>query len=100
MNPRTCIGCRRTADASELIRIVVDAADPGLVRVDLRRRLPGRGAHLHPTATCLEAATRKRAFVRALRTGSPVRTAEVERYVAEAHSSPTSNRDPIGDGSR
>ena len=100
MNLRTCIGCRQKADATELIRIVVDTAAPGVVRVDPRRELPGRGAHLHPTPACLEAASRKRAFARALRAGSPVHTAELERYVAETPSSLTSTRDPIGDGSR
>ena len=100
MNPRTCIGCRQKADASELIRVVVDAEVPGLVRVDPRRRLPGRGAHLHPTSTCYDAATRKRALPRALRAAAPLQTAELEQFVIETSSSPSSTRDPIGDGSR
>ena len=42
------------------------------VTVDTQRRLPGRGAWLHPDDSCLTAAIRRRAFARALRiTGSP-----------------------------
>jgi len=36
------------------------------------RRLPGRGAHLHPTRECLELAERRRAFPRALRVSGPL----------------------------
>ncbi|WP_234356427.1 YlxR family protein [Blastococcus sp. Marseille-P5729] len=100
MNPRTCIGCRQQADASELIRFVVDAADPGRLRVDPRRRLPGRGAHLHPTVSCLEAATRRRAFTRALRAAAPLRSDELERFICKMDDSMTTTRDPIGDGFR
>ncbi len=34
---------------------------------DPRRRLPGRGAHVHPDPQCLELAIRRQAFRRALR---------------------------------
>ena len=34
---------------------------------DPARRLPGRGAHLHPDPACLALAMRRRAFGRALR---------------------------------
>ena len=40
--------------------------------LDLRRRLPGRGAWLHPDSTCLDAALKRRAFHRAFR--GPVET--------------------------
>lgn len=96
MNPRTCIGCRKRADANELIRIVVDADSPGEIRVDRRRRLAGRGAHLHPTKACLDAATRRRAFSRALRAQGSLNIAALERYVADAANSPSTTRDPIG----
>ncbi|MEC3977481.1 YlxR family protein [Amycolatopsis sp. H20-H5] len=39
----------------------------GHVVVDERRRLPGRGAWLHPEPGCLTKAERRRAFPRALR---------------------------------
>ncbi|PXY30858.1 nucleotide-binding protein [Prauserella flavalba] len=61
---RTCVGCRRRALISELLRVV--AVDGALV-VDERRRLPGRGAWLHPGPECLSKAERRRAFPRALR---------------------------------
>ncbi|MEI2732575.1 MAG: YlxR family protein [Dermatophilaceae bacterium] len=66
---RTCIGCRRTDSWSVLVRVVAVTDDPGVPRVvpDLRHRLPGRGAWLHPDTECLERAVRRRAFVRALR---------------------------------
>ncbi|WP_231687174.1 YlxR family protein [Arthrobacter alpinus] len=34
--------------------------------VDLRRRMPGRGAWLHPSPDCLQLAIKRRAIVRAL----------------------------------
>ncbi|WP_330164986.1 YlxR family protein [Catellatospora vulcania] len=66
---RTCVGCRQRASATELLRVVAVAsgADQFSLRPDPRRRLTGRGAHVHPTAACLELALRRRAFGRALR---------------------------------
>ena len=49
---------------TELLRVV---AREGALVPDPRRRLPGRGASVHPTAECLRAAERRRAFPRALR---------------------------------
>lgn len=60
---RTCIGCRRRASATGLVRIV--AGRDGKVRIG--RTLAGRGAWLHPDSTCLEAAGRHKALPRALR---------------------------------
>jgi uncharacterized protein len=61
---RTCVGCRTRAPSAELVRVVAEA---GGVTLDLRRRLPGRGAWVHPTRTCIETATRRKAWARALR---------------------------------
>ncbi|MFD2091267.1 YlxR family protein [Blastococcus deserti] len=61
---RTCVGCRQRAPASDLLRVVVRS---GALVPDPRRRLPGRGASVHPTPECLHAAERRRAFTRALR---------------------------------
>ncbi|HEY8453127.1 MAG: YlxR family protein [Micromonosporaceae bacterium] len=75
---RTCVGCRRRAPASELLRFVAvrDTAEPdgGRVRLvpDPRRRAPGRGAHLHPDPGCLALARRRRAYGRALRVSGVV----------------------------
>ena len=66
---RTCVGCRQRAAVSDLIRVVAHA---GECIPDLDRRLPGRGAHLHPTRECLELAERRRAFPRALRVSGPL----------------------------
>ncbi|WP_152362457.1 YlxR family protein [Microlunatus speluncae] len=61
---RTCVGCRRRADKSTLIRIVRTGAD---LELDLRQRSPGRGAYLHRELGCLDQAIKKRALGRALR---------------------------------
>jgi uncharacterized protein len=53
------------------------------VTVDPARKLPGRGAWLHPDPQCLDAAIRRRAFGRALRiTGSLDVTAVLEHFIA------------------
>jgi predicted RNA-binding protein YlxR (DUF448 family) len=63
------------------------------VTVDSARRLPGRGAWLHPDPQCLEAAIRRRAFVRALRiTGSPDTTAVIEHFSGAGMLEPHGNR--------
>src|SRR5436853_7445626 len=77
---RTCVGCRARADAADLLRVV---AVGGACTPDPRRRLPGRGAHLHLDRQCLEAAERRRAFARALRTNGPLDTGPLRRYVEE-----------------
>ena len=80
---RTCVGCRAKASDSELLRTVVGDE---MVVPDPRRRLPGRGAWLHPDPACLRAAERRRAFPRAFRVPGPldlaVLTAHVESVAA------------------
>ena len=66
---RTCVGCRTRASRSDLLRVV--AIDSELVP-DHRAALPGRGAWVHATHECVEAAIRRRAFVRALRASGPL----------------------------
>ncbi|WP_082404043.1 YlxR family protein [Saccharothrix sp. NRRL B-16348] len=70
---RTCIGCRARTLPSELLRVVVV---DGTVVPDTRRRLPGRGAWLHPDPDCLRNAEKRRAFPRAFRVQGPL---DVER---------------------
>jgi predicted RNA-binding protein YlxR (DUF448 family) len=60
---RTCIGCRRQAAKSELVRLVWQQT----VVVDPFQREPGRGAYLHRGPDCLAQAVRRRAVTRALR---------------------------------
>jgi predicted RNA-binding protein YlxR (DUF448 family) len=63
-----------------MVRVV--AQPPGVV-VDLRHRLPGRGAWVHPQRTCIETATRRKAWTRALKvSGLAVDADEVFRHVA------------------
>jgi predicted RNA-binding protein YlxR (DUF448 family) len=76
---RTCIGCRKKAPRSELLRLVAEGSGSTAVLVDERRRMAGRGAWLHPSESCLALAVKRRAFGRALNgaTGS----AAVERWM-------------------
>ena len=80
---RTCVGCRTTGLRSALLRVVLSddgTGDPVLV-ADERRRMPGRGAWLHPDQRCLELAVRRRAFGRALRHTGPLGVDVVEQVV-------------------
>jgi len=93
---RTCVGCRRSVSATELLRVVVVPDPTGeehgqqavslTVVPDPRRRAAGRGAWVHPDLQCVEIAERRRAFARALRAPGPVDPAPVREYVARAGS--------------
>ncbi|WP_084734355.1 YlxR family protein [Rhodococcus sp. RD6.2] len=74
---RTCIGCRQLAPAADLLRVVARQvqSDGWTVVPDPRRRLPGRGAWLHPDRKCLSQAEKRRAFGRALRVSGSLDTA-------------------------
>ena len=64
---RTCIGCRRRAAKSELLRLVAGSVDGHPVVVpDPGGAATGRGAHLHPARECFDLAVRRKAFARAL----------------------------------
>ncbi|WP_283134334.1 YlxR family protein [Rhizohabitans arisaemae] len=75
---RTCVGCRVRAVKSDLLRLVVVE---GVITLDLRGQLHGRGASLHPSLSCLELAERRRAFPRAFRTGGTLDAARVRSYL-------------------
>ncbi|MCM3885113.1 YlxR family protein [Frankia sp. R82] len=77
---RTCVGCRSRAPSSDLLRIVVDGAE---LLPDARRRLHGRGAHVHPDLACLELAERRKAFPRALRVPGPLESGQIRRYLEQ-----------------
>jgi uncharacterized protein len=66
--------------AGELLRIAV--VDQELV-LDLRRRIGGRGAWLHPDPDCLSRAERRRAFARALRVPGPLDASGLRRQLRE-----------------
>ncbi|MFC5432198.1 YlxR family protein [Microbacterium suwonense] len=81
---RTCVGCRGRASRAALIRVVQHNDE---LVFDERAVMPGRGAWLHPTSECLDAALRRRAFARALRVSPSLdfpeaATAQItERYI-------------------
>lgn len=79
------MGCRRKAPAQELFRVVVGPTGdlvPGA-------GLPGRGAWLcDRSAACLDAAIKRKAFSRALRTAVPAAAAEALRAVFEGREAP------------
>lgn len=82
---RTCIGCRHTDSRSVLLRVVVGAGDGGqaIVLPDPAKRVPGRGAWLHPTDACYEMALRRRAFGRALRIAEPADATRVRDHLVQ-----------------
>ncbi|WP_308212219.1 YlxR family protein [Mumia quercus] len=79
---RTCIGCRERVDKSDLVRVVAIRGEAIIfVSPDLRGAAPGRGAHLHLDVACLERATQRKAFARALRLEGPVDIGPLDAYV-------------------
>jgi predicted RNA-binding protein YlxR (DUF448 family) len=64
------------ASRSALLRVVIQN---NTLLVDERAVLPGRGAWIHPTQECMEAALRRRAFGRALRVSTAVDTQTIEK---------------------
>ncbi|WP_322751565.1 MULTISPECIES: YlxR family protein [unclassified Frankia] len=77
---RTCVGCRTRAVRTDLVRMV---AVGGELTPDVRRRMPGRGAHLHPDLVCLDLAERRKAFPRALRVPGPLGLGRVRAHLVE-----------------
>ena len=89
---RMCIGCRRKQRATELLRVV---AVDGVIIPDLRHRLPGRGAWLHPDPGCLDMAERRRAFGRALRVSEQLDTSKVRLLLGTGEfAGPADRSDP------
>ncbi len=73
---RTCVGCRQRCAQPLLVRLALQGSI-----LTLGKDVPGRGAWLHPTVTCLQLAERKSAFGRALRFSGPIDTAEVRSHL-------------------
>lgn len=79
---RTCVGCRLRAPAAALLRFVaVGVGDDLRLQPDPKRRLPGRGAHLHPDPACFALAERRRAFGRALRLHGVADTGSLAEHI-------------------
>ena len=60
---RQCVGCREMKPKKELIRVV--RSPEGTVSLDLKGKLPGRGAYVCPDLECLKRARKSRALERA-----------------------------------
>lgn len=65
LNERMCIVSRKTMAPEDVIRFV--RGPDGAVVPDLRRRLPGRGAHVALSRAAVDQAMRRKLFARALR---------------------------------
>ncbi|MFD0747778.1 YlxR family protein [Phytohabitans flavus] len=79
---RTCVGCRQRTAAGDLLRVVAVPSEAGhSLMADRARRLPGRGAHLHPDPACFALAERRRAFGRALRITGVLDTGELAEHI-------------------
>ena len=76
---RTCVGCRRRGEKSELVRVV---ASGGALSLDLRQTAPGRGAYVHPLGACIVAAERRRVWQRALRVSGFLDTSAIKALAA------------------
>ena len=64
---------RPVGGSEESLELVIDAG----------RRMPGRGAWLHPDPECLELASRRKAFLRALRHAGPLGESVLRRELLE-----------------
>ena len=62
---RTCVACRETANKRGLVRIV--RTPEGRVQVDLTGKANGRGAYLHESHECWQAALKKDRLAHALK---------------------------------
>lgn len=90
MDPvRTCLGCRKRANASSLLRCV---AQNGEVMADTSAILPGRGAWVHPTIECVEKSIKRRAFARALKVSTVLDTQNLTQQYLHNHQSETHPR--------
>lgn len=65
LNERMCVVSRKTMAPEDLIRFV--RGPDGAVVPDLRRRLPGRGAHVALSRAAVDEAVRRKLFARAFR---------------------------------
>jgi uncharacterized protein len=70
--------------------VAVKDEQNGSVRLapDPQRRLPGRGAWLHPNTACLEQAVRRKAFTRALRLPARPDVAPVAEHLNQISTQP------------
>ncbi|HEY3924034.1 MAG TPA: YlxR family protein [Acidothermaceae bacterium] len=79
---RSCVGCKKRAAKSDLLRLAVVRVDEEFrVVPDPRGQRSGRGASLHPDPYCLDLAERRRAFPRAFRLPGPLDSTAVREHL-------------------
>jgi hypothetical protein len=61
---RTCVGCRKRSAKKGLVRLVLIGSQ---LKVDKEAKQDGRGAYVHQTQECFEAAMNYSAFDRSFR---------------------------------
>ena len=66
---RTCIACRRQSDKGDLVRVVRNA--DGNVEIDLKGKMPGRGAYICENADCVRQTAKGNRLSKALRCQVP-----------------------------
>lgn len=80
---RQCVACRERKEKGQLVRVV--RMPDGVIAVDTRGKMPGRGAYLCKEEACLEKAVKSRALQRALECEIPQDTLEaLRRQMKEA----------------
>lgn len=67
---RMCIACRQMYPQNELIRIVRDNEN-GEVKLDMQKKLFGRGAYICKNAECIRKAEKKRGIERHFKCAVP-----------------------------
>ena len=75
---RLCIGCQTVHPKKELVRIV--RSPEGVFSVDLKGKMPGRGAYVCHKPECFDAAVKRRQFAKSFQ--GPV-SAEVLQALRE-----------------
>ncbi len=79
---RTCVGCRKTAAASALVRLVIAPGDGSGVVVDAAGGAFGRGVYVHPSPDCVARACKggfAASLKQAVRVEADVLCAEIRR---------------------
>lgn len=66
---RMCIACRKRSPKGEMIRLVL--SEEGNPSVDVRGKIPGRGANVCASMECFDLAVEKKAFGRAWKSPVP-----------------------------
>ena len=59
---RTCLGCKESKNKEDLVRLV--KSPDGIVVIDYKRTLPGRGAYVCPIESCIREAFSKKQISR------------------------------------